>query len=178
VNYLYYRPSGVIQLKGICPDDSPPEPIDGLTLLLLDEPLPDGDWHVAGGAVAPGRLDLRTLEQRKAERWEQIKLARTAAINAPLVTPYGTFDADPASRQNITDAILMVQTLDQLGEPSSIDFTLADNSVVTLTVSEMVDVGLRLGAQVQAAHATSRVLRGQLDAATTAEAVDSVHWPA
>jgi hypothetical protein len=127
-------------------------------------------------------IDLRTLEQRRAERWAQIKAARDAAETAPLVTPYGTFQCDfPVSQTRIANAAQMMQTEAAALQPGltpTIDFTLADNTVVTLTAGQMVEVALRMGAQIQAAHATGRALRAQLDAATTAEAVDSVHWPA
>lgn len=123
-------------------------------------------------------IDLRTLEQRKAQKWEEIKQARSDALDALLETPYGDFDSDPESRQNITDSVLLVKTLNELGQPSSIDFTLADNTVRTMTAAEMIEVGLLLGAKVQAAHAAGRALRLQLDAAQTSEEVDSVVWPA
>jgi hypothetical protein len=127
-------------------------------------------------------IDLRTLEQRRAERWAQIKAARAAAIDAPLAVPgVGAFDCDEASRANIANAALLMQTMAaslQPGEVPTIEFTLADNTVATLTAAQMVDVALRMGAKVQAAHATARALRDAIAAAATAEAVDSVHWPA
>ena len=179
-HYLVHNAAGVIRWAGNCPDDAelPDHSDEGLVTLELEGPVPAGDWHVVAGELQAGRLDLRTLDDRKAEKWEEIKLAREAEIDSLLETPYGDFDADPVSRQNITDAVLMVKTLQELGQPSSIDFTLADNSVVALTAAEMINVGLLLGAKVQSAHSTGRALRTQLDAAETPEAVDLVVWPA
>lgn len=122
-------------------------------------------------------IDPRTLAEHMDAKWDEIKAAREAAINAPLVTPHGTFDSGPSDRTNITDAVLMAQTLAALGQPVAIDFTLADNAVATLNAAQMVEVGLYLGAKVQAAYATARTLRGAIEAATTIAQVQAIHWP-
>lgn len=146
--------------------------LDGVHLLEGNKPSPNYTFNY----TTKQWEDPRSLEQFKDAKWEQIKQARAMAISSPLSTPYGTFDADPKARQNITDAILMVQTLEAKGLPSGIDFTLADNEVVTLTASEMAEVGLTLGARVQAAHTQSRTLRTDIYSATTAEEVEAISW--
>lgn len=120
--------------------------------------------------------DPRTLEDLKDAKWAQVKAAREAAIDAALPTPYGTFDSDASARTSITDAVLMLQSLAALGQPTTVDFTLADNSVVTLTTAEMVNVGLLLGQKVQAAYAAARALRAQIEASTTPAEVAAVAW--
>lgn len=125
--------------------------------------------------------DGRTLEQYQDARWEEMKAARAAALVAPLVTNYGTFDADPVSQDNIIRTAQMMQTEAatlQPGETPEDDFTLYDNSVVTLTAGQMVEVALALGARTKAIFATGRALRVAVYAAASREAVDSVHWPA
>ena len=122
-------------------------------------------------------VDPRTLQDYKDEKWEQIKRGRDAAINAPLDTPYGTFDADANSRANIANAVLYLQTLEQQGTPGTIDWTLADNTTITLNYAEMSSVGLLLGQRTNAAYDTGRALRAQIDAATTIAEVDAIHWP-
>lgn len=117
--------------------------------------------------------DPRSLQDLRTAQWAQIKSDRAAAIAAPLATPYGIFDADAAARTSITDAVLMLQTI---GPTGSIDFTLADNSTTTLTTAQMVEVGLLLGAQVQAAHAQARILRSQIEAATTPAQITAITW--
>ena len=132
--------------------------------------------HLIDGAVV--WQDDRILADVKAAKWEAIKAARTAAIDAHLVTPYGTFDAGPEDRANITDAVLLVQTMASLGTPTTVTFTTATNTVVTLTTAQMVNVGLLLGAKVQGAYATARALRATIEAAETVAGVDDVTWPA
>lgn len=121
--------------------------------------------------------DPRTLAQHMDAKWGEIKVAREAAINAPLPTPHGTFDSGPADRTNITDAVLMAQTLTALGQPVAINFTLADNTTATLNASQMIEVGLYLGAKIQAAYATARSLRASIYSAGTIAAVQAISWP-
>jgi hypothetical protein len=112
-------------------------------------------------------VDSRELAQVKQDRWSEIKTQRETLITARLSTPYGIFDADAASRTNITDAVLLVQTLEAKNEPSSIDWTLADDTVITLTAAQMVEVGLLLGQRTQTVFTTARGRRAQITAATT-----------
>lgn len=122
-------------------------------------------------------VDPRTLQDYKDEKWSEIKRDRDAAINAPLSTPYGVFDADANSRANIANAVLYLQTLEQQGTPGTIDWTLADNTTITLNYAEMSSVGLLLGQRTNAAYDTGRALRTQIDAATTIAEVEAIHWP-
>lgn len=158
--------------------------LDGHTLVRLAEALTG--WP----APEPGRTlrctpqgqvlwhDPRTLDDLKAARWAQIKAVRAAAIDAPLATLYGRFDCGPADRTNITDAVALLQTLAAAGTPTTVTFTTADNVAVTLTLAQMVHIGLLLGQRVQAAYATARALRAQIDAAQAADDLAAIHWPA
>lgn len=122
-------------------------------------------------------VDIRPLQALKDAKWDTIKIARAQANTAPLSTPYGTFDANIVSQKSITDAILLLQTLEQLGTPTTIDFTLTNNTTVTLTTQQMVNVGLLLGQRTQEVYATGRALRAQIDAATTVAEVEAITWP-
>lgn len=143
---------------------------------VLDIPAQPSQWHVFDWPTHQW-VDSRGLGEFKDAKWEEVKAAREASINAPLATPYGSFDSGPADRANITDAVLMAQTLAALGQPVSIEFTLADNTVSTLNASQMVEVGLILGAKVQDAYATARSLREAIESAGTIAEVDAIHWP-
>jgi hypothetical protein len=155
----------------------------GHTVVALAEPLSGWPAGPAEGALQcspDGTLswvDVRTLAQAQAQAWERIKLARAAHIDAGIVTPYGAFQTAPPERQNIAEGVLLARTLTDLGQPVSIAWTLADNTVVTLDATAMVNVGLLLGSLVQQAHATARTLRAAVDAATTIEEADAVQWP-
>lgn len=121
-------------------------------------------------------VDPRSLSTIKSDAWDAMKKQRAVAILAPLTTPYGVFDADAPAQKAITDAVLMLQTLAAAGTPTTIDFTLADNSTVTLTTQEMVNVGLLLGQRTQTVFALARAKRISIEAATTKAEVDAVTW--
>lgn len=123
--------------------------------------LPMATWDIKTVAW----VDPRSLSARQDEKWAQAKAERAKASAALLVTPYGTFDADPDSRESLVSAIVMLQTLTALGRPAAIDWTLADNSVVTLDTTQLVTVGLLLGQQVQAAFTAARAKRVAIYAA-------------
>lgn len=122
--------------------------------------------------------DIRTLAQHKSDKWAEIKAVRAAAFDAPLTTSYGVFDSYAEARSNITDAVLLAQTLSGIGQPVAIVYTLADNTTVTLDLTGMVTVGLTLGGKVQAVRAIATALRAQIDAATNIATVEAIQWPA
>lgn len=117
-----------------------------------------------------------TLAGLRDKAWSRIKDAREAAFDAPLLTPYGIFDSYADARINIAQAAQLAQTLAGMGQPVAIDYTLADNSIVTLDLVKMVTVGLMLGAKVQGARATATALRTRIENASLEE-LDSITWP-
>lgn len=121
-------------------------------------------------------VDVRPLEDIQLAKWEEIKQARAAEIDAPLITPYGAFQCRAEDRQNISDTVLLAQTLASMNQPVAIDWTLANNTVVVLDLQMMVTVGLLLGQKIQAAHAKARTLRQAIEAATTVQAVEAIAW--
>lgn len=122
-------------------------------------------------------IDNRPLEFVVDEKWSNLKMQRDEKLYEPLLTDYGVFDADARSQKNITDAIALMQTAEAQQPGQTIMFTLADNSVTTLTTQQMVNVGLALGQRTQQIYNTSRQLRAQLDAAQTVQEVEAITWP-
>jgi hypothetical protein len=120
--------------------------------------------------------DPRTLEQTKANKWEEVKQWRTDAIDTNMTTPYGVFQCRAEDRQNISDSVLLANAMATASMTVAIVWTLADNSTVTLDQTKMTTVGLLLGQKVQAAHARARTLRTEIDSATTAAQVDALTW--
>lgn len=118
--------------------------------------------------------DLRTLEQTKADRWEKIKATRDSIEHGGFTWDGSTFDSDLASQNKIIGA---VQLANVTGPNFTIDWTLANNSVRTLSAADMVEVGKTLGLHVSTQHAIARGLRQQIEAATTAQEVEAIAWP-
>lgn len=120
-------------------------------------------------------VDLRDLTALRADKWDQIKQARDAALAAPLATPFGLFDADEKGSANIVKSVLLANNLTALGYPAEIDFTLADNTVTMLDAPAMVQVGLLLAAREQQLRAQATSLREQI-ANSAASALPNITW--
>jgi len=121
-------------------------------------------------------VDQRILADVRITQWTAIKAARDAALQQALITPYGTFDCNAQAQANIINALLLLQNLAALGTPGSVNFTLADNTTIPLNVAQMVQVGLLLGAQTEAAYDKGVAKRAAINAASTVAAVEAITW--
>lgn len=131
------------------------------------------------GVLQPYTHGEATLSQLQDKKWAYIKHRRALAIDSDLTTPYGVFQLTTEDRKNITDAVMLLQTMEAAGTPTTVSFTLKDNSVAVLTTSEMVTVALLMGQKIQTAYATARALRADIyDELITLEALDAIDWPA
>lgn len=118
-------------------------------------------------------VDPRTLEDLKAARWDAIKAARTAAEATPFEWDGSVFDADVSRINGAVTAALVAQSM---AVPYWVDWTLADNSVRTLSGPQVIQLGLALATRVVEIHERSQALRGLLTQASTAEQVEAVQW--
>lgn len=123
-------------------------------------------------------LDQRSLGETKADCWLVIKSHRNAAEFGGFTWDGSTFDSDPESQSRIQGAAQLA-TLAMLASQSfSVDWTLADNTVRTLSGANMLAVGQQMGVHIMTMHATGRVLREAIAAATTTETLELILWPA
>lgn len=197
-NYFLYDSDGHIRIFGSCLDeDFPLQSRDGLVLCeglarpeahyvnngVLTEYTPEQaqakqqmPFYLRWSNAEMRAIDERPLESLRDNKWQTIKSARQAEIYSPITTPYGVFDADATSQKNITDAIMMLQTLAGLGQPSTVNFVRFDNTATELDVSQMVNIGLLLGQRTQAAITKSTTLRQQIAAASSAEQLEAISW--
>jgi hypothetical protein len=118
--------------------------------------------------------DIRDLEQKKSDKWDEVKSARDGAEHGGFTWDGSVFDSDPAAQTKIIGATQLANM-----SPASflMDWTLKDNTVRTLTGAQMISVGQALGVHVNAQHVLGRTLRQQIEAATTASEVAAIHWP-
>lgn len=149
-------------------------PIAEVNFANIDASLLTQPVFVGGTVIADGDA---SLEAAKARRWAMIKHRRSVEIDKNMATPFGEFQCKEEDRQNITNAVVLAQVLLGAGQPVAIDWTLADNTVVTMNATQLTGVGLLLGQKVQQAHAIARGLRAVIDAASTVEQVNAVVWP-
>ncbi len=118
-------------------------------------------------------VDPRTIQNFKDAKWVEIKAARSAAEYGGFAWDGSTFDSDAASQQRIIGASQLASL-----NPSAfeIDWTLADNTVRTLSAADMQAVGVALGQHVNGQYVHARTLREQIEAAATKEEVDAISW--
>lgn len=109
-------------------------------------------------------------------KWAQIKQARAKEEYAGFTWNSTIFDSDVISQNRITGAVMLAQMAIAGGQPYSIEWTLKDNTVRTLTAQDMLAVGTALGAHVQTQFSKGQALRAQIEAATTQAEVEAISW--
>lgn len=109
--------------------------------------------EVVDGAVAGALAGVR------ARKWEAAKAARDAAEFGGCETPSGRADTSRDSIMRLNGAVAAAQIALAAGQPFSVDWTLADNSVVALDAPAMVALGLAAMAHIVACHEHGRALR-------------------
>lgn len=116
--------------------------------------------------------DNRDLDQYKAGKWAEIKSARDAAEYGGFDWEGSRFDSDPLSQQRIAGAVQVAI----LNPDFTIQWILQDNTARTLNAQEMKEVGLALANWVETQFQHGQQLRAQIDACTTKEQVEAIHW--
>lgn len=120
------------------------------------------------------RKSLTILRARARAR---VNAEREARKDAGCDTAIGRVDSDPVSRANVTGAATAAMIAQAAGAPFEINWTLADNSTVTLDAAATIGMGLAVLAHVSAVHDQATALKAAIDAAETAEAIEAVVWP-
>lgn len=128
-------------------------------------------WNTETGQWVPD------VARAKADKLKEIHSIRDSKEYGGFSWDGSLFDSDPQSQLRIQGGVQLANMSAMSGQPFSIDWTLADNTVRTLSGADMIAVGMALAAHVQTVHATGRALRAQIEAATTAAEVEAVVWP-
>lgn len=110
------------------------------------------------------------LDQYKLGAWRTVKALRNQKEAAGFKFNGVIYDSDSISQQRIQGAAQLAQ----LDSTMSIDWTTQDNSVVTLTASEVLALGVTMGQHINALHAASRVTRSEIYAAQTKRQIDQI----
>ena len=115
-------------------------------------------------------IDTRALKDARDQKWQQIKSNRDVAINSPFAYNGNIYDPNI---QNINNAVLSNITSNTI----SLDWTTATNTTVTLSSSEINELGKALHIHINAAHDKARALRKQIyDDSKTIAQVDAINW--
>lgn len=118
--------------------------------------------------------DNRTLQQAQAGRWEEVKTERDARMGGTFTAVGHTFQIDLVM---IPGSALSAKVALDNNTPWSKQWTLANDTRVTLTAAQMIEVGQAMDATVDAIWNTSQDLRDAIYAADDLETVDAVTWP-
>lgn len=117
--------------------------------------------------------DPRTLQDLKDEKWEAIKLERAARESGTFQWAEHIVDADLSRISGAASRVLVAQAL---GQSYSDTWTLADNSTLPVTGADIFAMGAALGEHISACHAHGRLLRQQIENATSKEEVEAITW--
>lgn len=118
-----------------------------------------------------------SLESLKRKKHAEINKEMNTRVYATLEMPFGVVDCDEKSQAKITQLVVLAQTLLASGHPVTIDFTLANNSVVELNAEQIIQMYMAGAQREQKLRAIRADLRVDIDAATSAEEVAQITWP-
>lgn len=141
----------------------------GLLAALVNTP----EWM--GGVVSVSLSP--TLEGKRETKWNELKAERARREFGTFVYSGWVFNCDEVAQRRIVGAVLAAVIAQVNSAPYTTNWTLADDSVQSLTGAQVVAMGLALLAQVNSIHDTARTLRAALDAAITEEDIEAINWP-
>ena len=117
-------------------------------------------------------VDPRSLEDHKTAHWALIKAARNEAEFGGFIWNGSTFDSDQVSQARIQGAVLLATS----NPDFVVDWTLADNTVRSLTTDDLNAISQALGEHVALQHSRARNARALLDQATSLSEVQSISF--
>jgi len=136
--------------------------------VVFPEPAPS-ETHYFDYEAKQWAADLADLQ---AAKWEEVKAARSAEERSSFTWGGFTFQCDQDSQMRIQAAVQAAMLDDSI----SLVWTLADNGRHTFAASEMKQIGQALSSHVSQCHERGRILRDQIDAATTEEDLEAIVW--
>jgi hypothetical protein len=124
-------------------------------------------------AALQTQAQAQELEQAKKDKWAAVKQQRDTVEFGGFVWNGLRFDSDAASQQRLQLAAQVAQTNPSL----TLDWTLEDNTIQTLTAQNLTDIALALGTHINAAHEIARSLREQINSATSLDQLAAIpNW--
>ena len=188
VNFILHTPDGEIIQTGSCGRNQLEyQKIPGLILLegsaVVGKDFIDESGDVVSIPNKPSThhkfdyptktwVDPRSLEEHKSAQWALIKAARDEAEFGGFTWDGSMFDSDQVSQARIQGAVLLAT-----GNPNFVvDWTLADNTVRSLTADDLIVLSLTLGEHVSLQHSRARNARALLDQATSISEAQAINF--
>ena len=117
------------------------------------------------------------LEQAKQIRWNRLIAIRDGLEAKGFDYMGKTFDSDERSILRILGTAQAATSAALAGTDFTVDWTTADNSIITLTRDEILGLPAAMALSANAIHTQARELKGRLDMAGSIAEVQSVLWP-
>ncbi|MDR1701328.1 MAG: DUF4376 domain-containing protein [Sporomusaceae bacterium] len=136
-----------------------------------------GDYKVINNVHTYSPPPPPTLDELKAIKRPQINVIRDAKEQGGFLFNGKSYDSDSISVQRISIAAQNALAAKIVNTRFEIDWTLADNSSVTLDADGILGVSQALAVHAATVHSIAKTLKDAVDAATTVEEVDAVTWP-
>ncbi|GMB00230.1 hypothetical protein PIPA1_30290 [Pelosinus sp. IPA-1] len=127
----------------------------------------DGQWTYTEPAGP-------TLDEIKAQAIQKIKDKRNELEEAGFEYQGKKLDSDPISSQRISLAALAAQSSLAANQPFSLEWTCADNKILTLDAEGVIGMSVALAKFSNQLHVTARDLKDKIMAATTSEEVAKI----
>lgn len=147
---------------------------------LANPPGPGFEWVPALGKW----LDMRPLEQAKADAWSTIKRMREQAFAARAISPNGVAYSITADKANLADRLASLDAAISLGaatETTTIQWRDRDNVAHELSITGLRVLAAAMGARGQAIYEHSWALDAQVKAATSSGQLVAIDleagWP-
>ena len=134
----------------------------------------DGYWHAMPEKPSQHHTfdyfskswsDMRSLDEVKAYKWEQLKQQRNVLEFGGFEFEGNIYDSDQVSQARIMGAVMA--QVDQV-------WTLANNTTVDLTASQLMQLYQALQVHIASAHERGRIAREAIQAATTKEQIEAI----
>lgn len=185
ITYLCHDESGNINAVISGPSAYTPEPTGSFISYTGEEEVTT-DWYIKDGVPvkkpeqpSPNHAfntETETweisLDEAKNQAWSRIKKNRDEEEFSTFASNDLVFQSDSNSQQRILSAVQRAQ----LDETINIEWTLADNSMVTFTGTSFIEVGKDLGEHIAACHLKASSLRAQINEATNQAELDAIMW--
>jgi len=131
----------------------------------------DNDMAVSISADGLTVLNAVTsLAELKAARWSEAKTVRDTVAAGGCSTPLGRVQTDAASYQRILGAMIAAQN----DTMYSVEWTMADNSIMEHDAAAVISMGLAVTEFLNACQSVGETIRATIEAATDADALASV----
>ena len=123
----------------------------------------------------PPEPEPPTLDEVKAAKISELKAIRDAKeVEFIYIDGLGMFDYDDKSRDRLSIAR---QALEDADDAGSITWTTAENQRVPLYIADFKAINATAAVRSNQLHITYNELKEQVNACTTIEEVEAIHWP-